>query len=277
MQNEFLPKPIETEADAQAARLVTERLNEITRRANIATRWYVLSGVALWFCWFAMILSPLLFGRRNPMGESIAFTFALIGSAAYFSNHWIRLRSVPKFDVEEIVNIGGIRAITPLFAALQNPAPNKQKQATYEALTLLLPQMKASDANLLTSDARSSIISLLKESNSSGAANPYPYPLRLAALKALEQVGDSTAIPAVEKLANTWPPARGTGTLYQAARECLPILRANCGDVETACALLRASHAEAACPNTLLRPASGAGGAIPQELLRPSNSDSTGP
>ena len=67
--------------------------------------------------------------------------------------------------------------------------------------------------------------------------------------------------------------------IKQAAIECLPMLLANCGDVEAARTLLRASQAEDARPDTLLRPASQSAQTNPAELLRgseppPSSADS---
>ena len=149
----------------------------------------------------------------------------------------------------------------------------KQTQAIQAALTTLLPQMRASDAKLLTPFALRTIYMWLAVPADYSTIDAYPDALRIASLKALEQVGDSSAIPYVERLATLQMITPVKAQLKQAAIECLPLLRANCGEVKAARTLLRASHAEDARPDTLLRPASGAGGAKPQELLRPSDAN----
>ena len=279
MQNEILPEPgnnpqtIQTEADAQAARLVTQRLNEITRRAKRAKRrakvgsrivLYVLAAVGyLLSLWFN---SRKIFPSFFPIFVFVALLVPI--ALETFGTWW----GAPKFDAEEIAQTGGVRAIMPLFAALENPLPEKEGQAIRNALTTLLPQMKASDAHLLTREARLFLHAWVSSALTVGTRFSDRDALRLAALKALEQVGDSSAIPVVERLANCAPQTPREERIRQAAIECLPMLRANCGEVETARTLLRASQSEDARPDTLLRPASGSGQTGSAELLRGSDS-----
>ena len=95
---------------------------------------------------------------------------------------------------------------------------------------------------------------------------------RLAILKALEQIGDAAAIPAVEHLANGYAYSANQRALKAAAQECLPLLRANFGSVEANKTLLRASSAENAAPETLLRASEPAPDTKPEELLRAADS-----
>ena len=95
-----------------------------------------------------------------------------------------------------------------------------------------------------------------------------PEDLQIATLKALEQVGNASFIPDVERLANMNPRTPSLLRVQGAAMECLPMLRANCGEVDAARTLLRAAHAEAARPDTLLRPANGAAQTASRDLLR---------
>ena len=128
--------------------------------------------------------------------------------------------------------------------------------------------MKVSDAHLLTPVGRRLVHSWLNSPSGNQPVIQGADALRIAALKALEQVGDSTAIPIVERLAQIKPLTPGQAKVQQAAIECLPMLRANCGEVEAARTLLRASQADTARPDTLLRPATGAGQTDRNELLR---------
>ena len=72
----------------------------------------------------------------------------------------------------------------------------------------------------------------------------------------------------VDQVANWKPRTLEDTEIRQAARECLPMLRANCGNVETTRTLLRASQAQIQAPEMLLRSAPGPGEDAPQELLR---------
>ena len=261
MQNEIAPEPpntpqtTEPEADAQAARLVTERLNEITTRARREGRLFLAQRGAI-YC--VTILLPLLilyeFGLRDPNILPLA---VLLYSLSFFFTYGI-VANLPRgtvwLDAEGIASLGGAQAVAPLFSALQSPLFANQKQAIQAALTALLPQMKASDARLMTPACRRVIHGWLTIRPVEIGVKSHHNDLRVAALKALEQVGDSQDIPVVEQVAITKHRAPDFERVRRAALDCLPMLRANCGGVETARTLLRASQSEDVRPDTLLRP-----------------------
>lgn len=93
--------------------------------------------------------------------------------------------------------------------------------------------------------------------------------LTLCCLKALEQIGDRSAVPAVKKLMeqaflNNWK------TLWRAAKECLLYLESNSGKFQQAETLLRSSDAAQVWPDILLRPvAADADNSAGEQLLRP--------
>jgi hypothetical protein len=105
---------------------------------------------------------------------------------------------------------------------------------------------------------------------------------QLAILKALEQIGDETAVPIVEKLASGRQHTRGMTMMERwlagrpepdavmlAAQECLPFLHLRAQRRQAAQTLLRASaNSEALAPEMLLRPATAVESA-PEQLLRP--------
>ena len=269
------PLAVETEPDAQVVADIIKRLDEITRRANRVSRWISVSQIVTSIAWMSCLwIIPMLTRRDNPLRPMLYLALSTIWGVSLMASFWLRFRTTPKFDAIEIARIGGIKAIIPLFATLQNTISKKQKHAIHDALKTLLPQMKASDAYLLTPYARGTINGWLNITADYSTIHAYPDDLRIAALKALEQVGDTSAISFVERLTTIMTDSRSQAQLKQAAIECLPMLRANCGEVEAARTLLRASHAEAARPDTLLRPASGAGQTAAQELLRPSDEES---
>ena len=115
-----------------------------------------------------------------------------------------------------------------------------------QCLTLLLPMMKLADAPLLTPEHRQ----LLNKSLLHSYTRQMPATaFKLAILKAYEQVGDASALEAVETLL-----ARNTDpTLHEAAETCAGYLRQNMERVQEVQTLLRASTLPEH-RNELLRP-----------------------
>ncbi|HLL80518.1 MAG TPA: hypothetical protein VKT25_13515, partial [Ktedonobacteraceae bacterium] len=128
-------------------------------------------------------------------------------------------------------------------------------------LTGLLPRLQASDAILLTETQRAALGYAL-------TSNVGDARFLIAALKALEQVGDSSALSVVEKLAagriRTADPKR----VQAAAQECLLFLRARYEQQRASETLLRASERSETLADTLLIPAKGVVATEVSELLR---------
>lgn len=259
---------IETEADKLTAQTVTERLNDITKRASKARRAGTVGSIALWLCMTVALPSAL---RHLKPTSFLNFPYIILALVVYVFAIHLLLRvcsqTIPRFDAQEIARMGGVKAVVPLLVAFQ-PASRKQRKEVEAALTMLLPQMKASDAHLLTSDARNQIQRWLGKYVNTAMDISCPDELRIAALKALEQVGNSDDIELVERLANLKARSPAKARVKQAAIECLPMLREHCGEVASARTLLRASNAEDARPDTLLRAATGLPETSPAELLR---------
>ncbi len=123
------------------------------------------------------------------------------------------------------------------------------------ALQRLLPRVRADHADLFTAAHQKAMATLL------GLSDPT---LNLLVLQALEQVGDESTIPAVEKLTY-----RRHRQVQAAAQQCLLYLRTRADQRRQAQTLLRPSGFEAA-PETLLRPVEAGGeAAYTHQLLRP--------
>ena len=135
-----------------------------------------------------------------------------------------------------------------------------------KTLCRLLPQFRADQANLITASQMREMLSLLNTSASGrsvGNGN-----ITLSVLKALEQIGDESAIPAVRNL--TSPIYNYSLEVREAAEQCLNHLYINVGQHREKQTLLRASSSQAsATPETLLRPASGTVDTASDQLLRP--------
>jgi hypothetical protein len=161
------------------------------------------------------------------------------------------------------------RFLCELVEALE--LPNTMVQVfLMETLAPLLRQLTAADARLLNHAQKAILYRFIADEErpmrNYAAYIPRYAEFTLATLKALEQIGDESAIPHVERLADT--------STYQhiraAARECLPYLYARQENAHQSLSLLRASGAPGAASEELLRAASGTTPSDPAQLLRAS-------
>ena len=186
---------------------------------------------------------------------------------------WVMLKPVD-VNIEELAQSRDVNAIPTLIDSMNLGITKKHRQRVTRALTLLLPLLKTSDARLLTPLRRHTLNVTL-----GGCFQPHlrgvDEDLTLAILKAYEQVGDEKAIQVVERIANHRPRNESERRIQEAAKECLPLLCANIGEVASTQTLLRASDGQTTTsPAMLLRPAASASTTSPAELLRvPQNDD----
>ncbi len=126
------------------------------------------------------------------------------------------------------------------------------------ALTKMLKRVNVSHKTLLTCEQMQILLSVLQHSRTDRA-------LTLAILRALQQIGDESAIPIVERI------ARSTFDVHSEAEECLEYLRGQADQKRQAQTLLRASDSVVSTrPEHMLRPANPETDAAPEQLLRPS-------
>jgi hypothetical protein len=167
-----------------------------------------------------------------------------------------------------------VRAIGPLAEALEFPPTELQfelRRRAQQALTRLLPRLQASDVGLLNAYQRGCLYRALGRSMQSELSpDDEALAFILAILKALEQVGDRKAIPAVRQLLKARPAWSGERLeqIHEAAESCLQFLQARTDQEAKGQELLRASRMPGATPETLLRAAQGAGPTPPEQLLR---------
>lgn len=209
------------------------------------------------------------------------------GIASFIGYRWSKRPS--RGEMNELIHRGGIHAIAPLLDSLRFNDCEAENKSFRNALTTLLPLLKASDANILTPANRVTLYEALR---------PAPYEpdpdvlhLQLVILKALEQVGDEKAYPVVKRLVNLKDSPRNLPYYIQrfkyiqkkrfkyiqkirpAAQECLLHLESRRGDDTARMTLLRGSTVEAAAPETLLRPAAPTDTDAADQLLRPTDTE----
>ena len=274
-QNEFQPEenqtPLTTRltlaapARLQGVELQTflrDKLNRVktrTRRCGIGAIVVMTSGLltaplcvmigypdAAWYCFFGL---PFPLYALLVLGCSLT-------------------RKAVQAEIEDMEREAGIQAVGTLFEMLRCAEEPQVQTTIHHALTRLLPQMTPADANLLTPYARQTMRGWLSAFNVAFGMKGRLNNLRVASLKALEHIGESRDIPVVERLTEMNLRVCDEWDVQATAIHCLPILRANCAEVEAARTLLRASQAEDARSDTLLRPAGGAEQTDSAELLR---------
>ena len=273
MQNQFLPPEVAVETTAHVAPsdmleplVITEPAHNVeavtdmlakTQRAIRRRKFRFWAAFAVTE---AVFLLPAALGfvslaSHNDLREINFFLFALLFGVAAFSVMLITLFMPVKLDMEALMKLGGTRAIPTLLDALTLKPSTGYRKSVLNVLTVLLPQMQASDASLLTpSHCRLFTVWLTHAFNSAffrGVGSDFI----VALLKAYEQVGDAKAIPIVERLANSAPRSEGQRRIQQAAQDCLPLLQAHVSGVDVTQTLLRASMPETNTPATLLRAA----------------------
>ena len=185
---------------------------------------------------------------------------------------------------QELAKTHDVGMVTSLVETLR--VDNTQvRNLTKHALTGLLPQLRASDGELLGEKQRDVLLRQLAISPAdkgyrdlgelfSRAAYQRELQFRLSILKSLEQVGGAKELPIVERLSRGLPNLQ-SGTrvpkeVREAAKECLPSLQERALGQRASEQLLRASSAQDTATDVLLRPASGQPDALPDQLLRAS-------
>lgn len=138
---------------------------------------------------------------------------------------------------------------------------------TYEpvstALVNLLPHLRYSDGDKLTDRQKANLYYRVRWGR---------HELRLAAIQAVEQVGDAAAIPAVRHAATEGAVTPKQMALREAARRCLETLEQRADAARKAGTLLRAAQSPGEARAVLLRPAASAD-ADEDVLLRATDRD----
>ena len=91
----------------------------------------------------------------------------------------------------------------------------------------------------------------------------------IAVLSALEQIGDTRALPHVQHLLDTPHSTPDAQRVHEAAQSCLVFLEERAAKERVGQSLLRAAHAPDTGAGVLLRPAQNTPESDPALLLRP--------
>ncbi len=233
-------------------------------------RMYRIARPIMFALLFVMFLVWLINGILK--GKWMLDFFPMLGVLAGFGA--TSLTQSHKNAVSKLAQIDDIRAVGLLTDMLESkdglagPVDSKLIADSRAALIRLLPRLQFSDAALLSAEQRDILSRALPK-----VVTREDRALSLAVLQAFRQVGGEREAEAVAKLAESSVAAYDS-ELREAARDCLPFLRESLARRREGATLLRASHAEDARPETLLRPAAYvAGQNDAQELLRPTQTE----
>jgi hypothetical protein len=162
----------------------------------------------------------------------------------------------------ELAALDDVRVIGPLIDAMDY-GEEDTPDYILAGLARQLPSMKASDAGLLTERHRKILRQILAEQEEKKFTA-----LRVAILKALEQIGDSRDLKTVKSLAHPLIPMTGIAAVRDAARACLPYLETLAQAQRVRDSLLRPSSSIPQDPGVLLRPTTSGTIEDPYTLLR---------
>lgn len=210
-----------------------------------------------------LILVPLTVAWGGLLSISLIIAgcvFILLNS--FFRSRNILLERKIGKKIAEARKRDGVVSVGPLAEILET-GYFPRRSPVYELLVTMLPRLTASDAKRISQLQRRSLYRALTASNRRVDKN-----LKLAILKALEQIGDRGALPYVKRLA-TWS---SDPQLRSAANDCLPFLMADAEMFNRSNTYLRPSSATEIGTETLLRASdtvtSGSDSTPPEELLR---------
>ena len=235
--------------DGAIAILCTLTNADAKRRA----RMILIYSITIVFGWSARLIVELC--HASPLVRVLALAIAGIGA---FGNASLLLHSPAATRL--LASLDDKRAIGSLLDALMTyPGETDLRDRIRIALVRLLPRLQASDAASLLPRH----ITALNQEIYHQQVRKHPIikhdTVKLIVLKALEQVGDETSLPAVEKLIQTTDNAK----VREAAKACFPFLQARA--VMGKHTLLRAASQNSA---NLLLPAQGGSESETDMLLR---------
>jgi hypothetical protein len=239
--------------------------------------YFVVSLLAAWILGFvsAIILSP---------SSGLRFLYLAAGSLTTFLVYegLIAIADRPTLILHRLMNL--ISQVddqrkTGLFVeALHDCSLWPQDEETVKkSLTPMLLTLRSSDIGVLSQHQRQLLCKAFSFSIDGVLQFTFKgdRELYLAILKAFEQIGGSSEMAVVEKLARlkSGDDDSDSKAIRLAAQTCLPLLRQNAILEKDRLALLRGSSAPVDGARLLLHPAEGVTYVAPEELLR-ANSDS---
>ena len=226
--------------------------------------------------------STVFWARQFPTLIALNMTLFVASAAGLLWSTFKRARGMGR-HVDVLADQPDKRSIGALVDLLKCDDLATHRKAQ-KVLTAILPEMRASDAHLLSRKNREALNRYLGQSFEELGyrdirelfmdTKERETKFRLAILQAYQQAGDMEALPIVQRLAISEAKSAAGKRVRAAAVECLPYLKILIEKQSAQGSLLRGSAASSsAVPDaTLLRPASSQHGHSSADLLRPTES-----
>jgi hypothetical protein len=221
-----------------------------------------------WVAFVAAVVLPILFivgrglitGVWKGMGDYFTFLPSMVGAMGAVA----AVTQLHKNAATALASVGDVRAVGALIEVLEVDDKAVQKAAV-QAISRLLPQLQASNAELLSGEQRRILNgALLKRKDPVFAAT---------ILNAYRQVGTGGELEAVKAVVDGRSRTASDPQVQAAARECLPIIQVRAIREHEVRTLVRASDNPSEPATDLLRPA-GKGSDSDELLLRSARSAS---
>ncbi len=245
---------VSTESIATEPRAI-EDLVATSERERSNRKYLPLLGV-----WIA-IQSILIAAFPSSPAVYVTYLFSVIAVivvAARFSRQYRQSTRV-------LAQADDVRLVGPLIDRLGPGRKGRSvRRMVRQALTNLLPRLKASDASLLTARQKGRLVRHLAQL----ALFQRDKEFQIAILRALEQIGGAEALPVVEGMTHRTPRWADQVQVHDAAVECLQYLRQRASEEESHRTLLRSADRDVSDDRMLLHPAGGTPAADPDVLLR---------
>ncbi len=219
----------------------------------------LIAGFAL-ICTGGALLGLLFGSTGNPTGFIGWYFIALVLLLSLFFATRPTLMQMRAVHV--LAGFDDARIIGPLAEALQLEDVYTERVAA-ASLKRILPRVRATEAALIDNDHRTFLYHALQSDDSD---------LVIAVLAALEQIGDSNALPFVEKLSERPVRTASDLQLRNAASQSIPAILASAARHDVGSTLLRPTVEPAKPEKSLLRPVADARAADSDLLVRPAAS-----
>ena len=237
------------------------------------------------FLWAGIFIAAMLTASNLPESLAtikVAFLFMMTMGAGMIAQLLRRSYRRKQTFTRSLTQVQSIEQVGLLVQTLQVENTSVRNLAK-QTLIKLLPNLQANHAALLGEYERKILLRQLAISPNeighrditelfSRTAYRREVDLRVAILKAYEQVGGAKELLTVERLARGLPTLPSTSKfpteVCEAARECLPFLQSRVSEQRASEQLLRPSSIQNTSTDLLLRPAVSERDALPEQLLR---------
>ena len=254
-----LPPMCQAYADPEHSKALMDLLAAAGKENSLNTD-VILAG--------SLAVAPMMISTLFPSSPAVPIAMLTLPFTQLF--FLVRIGMRYRRTTEALAAADDVRIVGPLINRLRIDKKSLFGPGVVrQALTRLLPRLRASDASLITAEQQAH----LSRSLAALAKLGHDTELQLAILAALQQVGGEQAVPVVEGLAHT----SGERRVREAAQACLPYLQERAKHERSRNTLLRASSATARDGGQLLRSTEGSTTTGPEELLRAIRPDAEPP